>query len=81
MESNNTSQLIENKIYEIRGVNVMPDFDLAEIYGMETRVLKHSVKRNEKRFDGDDFMFQLTLDEYRFLRSQIVTLKTGTGRH
>ena len=51
---------IQNKIYEIRGQRVMLDFDLAEMYGTETRVLKQSVRRNLKRFTGDDFMFELT---------------------
>lgn len=59
----------------------MLDFDLAEMYGMETRVLKQAVRRNMARFEGHDFMFQLSMEEYRFLRSQIVTLKTGTGTH
>ncbi len=70
-------QIIQNKIYEIRGQRVMLDFDLAMIYGIETRVLKQSVKRNMKRFEGDDFMFQLTKEELS--RSQFVTLKTGRG--
>jgi len=50
--------LIKSKIYEIRGVKVMLDFDLAEIYGVETKVLNQSVKRNIDRFPSD-FMFQL----------------------
>ena len=61
----------ENKIYELRGVKVMFDFDLAEMYGMETKVLKQAVRRNIKRFDGDDFMFEVSLEELS--RSQIVT--------
>jgi hypothetical protein len=52
-------QLIQSKIYEIRGQRVMLDFDLAEMYGVETRVLNQAVKRNINRFP-DDFMFQLT---------------------
>lgn len=47
-------QLIQSKIYEIRGQKVMLDFDLAEMYGIETRVLKQAVRRNIKRFDGED---------------------------
>lgn len=70
-------QRIQNKIYEIRGQKVMMDFDLAEMYGIETRVLKQSVRRNLKRFSGDDFMFELTKDELS--RSQIVTLNKGRG--
>jgi len=70
--------VIQNKIYEIRNVKVMLDFDLAEMYGIETKVLKQSVKRNIKRFYGEDFMFELTNNEYNNLitsiRSQIVTL-------
>ena len=56
-------QLIQEKIYEFRGQKVMLDFDLAEIYGIETRVLKQAVKRNLKRFAGEDFMFELTKEE------------------
>jgi len=61
---------IENKIYEIRGVQVMLDFDLARMYEVETRVLNQAVKRNNKRFP-EDFMFQLTKEEWSML-SQIV---------
>lgn len=75
-------QIIQNKIYEIRGQRVMLDFDLAELYGTETRVLKQAVKRNIQRFEGDDFMFQLTKEEVNmFSRSQFVTLKTGRGHN
>ncbi len=63
---------IENKIYIIRGQKVMMDFDLAELYGVETRVLNQAVKRNTDRFP-EDFMFTLTLDELENRRSQIVT--------
>jgi hypothetical protein len=73
-------QLIKNKIYEIRGHKVMLDFDLAELYETETKVLKQSVRRNLERFP-DDFMFELTKTELYALRSQIVTLETGRGRH
>lgn len=73
----NSLKLIQSKIYEIRGQKVMLDFDLAEIYGIETRILKQSVRRNIKRFEGDDFMFELTKDELS--RSQFVTLKQGRG--
>lgn len=58
----------------------MLDSDLAEMYGMETKVLKQSVKRNLKRFPSD-FMFELTKEEYASLRSQFVTLKKGRGQH
>lgn len=49
---------IKNLIYEIRGQRVMLDFDIAAMYGIETRVLKQAVRRNLKRFDGEDCMFQ-----------------------
>ena len=70
-------QVIQNKIYEIRGIKVMLDFDLAEMYQVETKVLKQAVKRNIQRFPVD-FMFELTKPEYDFLRSQIVTLENHT---
>lgn len=70
-------QVIQSKIYEIRGQRVMLDFDLAEMYGIETRVLKQAVRRNLKRFSGDDFMFELTKDELS--RSQFVILNKGRG--
>ena len=73
-------QLIQSRIYTIRGCKVMIDFDLAEMYGIETRVLKQAVRRNIDRFDGDDFMFELTPDEVlEFSRSQFVTLNRGRG--
>ena len=70
--------IIQSKIYEIRGYKLMLDFDLAEIYGIETKVLKQAVRRNMQRFEGEDFMFELTKNEVS--RSQIVTLnKKGRG--
>ncbi|HEX9928389.1 MAG TPA: ORF6N domain-containing protein [Pyrinomonadaceae bacterium] len=65
---------IENKIYQIRDLKVMLDTDLAEIYGVEARVLNQAVKRNISRFPSD-FMFQLSADEFEELRSssQFVT--------
>ena len=62
---------IQGKIYEIRGIRVMLDFDLAEIYQVPTKALKQAVKRNMKRFPPD-FMFELTKQEWNILRSQIV---------
>ena len=62
---------IKRKIYEIRGQRVMLDFDLAELYQVETRVLNQAVKRNIARFP-DDFMFQLTDLEWSFISSQFV---------
>lgn len=79
MDQNNSLLVIENKIYELRGVKVMFDFDLAEMYGMETKVLKQAVRRNIKRFEGDDFMFEVSLEELS--RSQIVTLNKGRGQN
>jgi hypothetical protein len=58
--------IIQNKIYEIRGVKVMLDFDLAEMYDVPTKVLKQAVKRNMKRFPID-FMFELTKNEWKEL--------------
>ncbi|MEG1007569.1 MAG: ORF6N domain-containing protein [Bacteroides sp.] len=72
-------QRIQNKIYEIRGQKVMLDFDLAEMYQVETRVLNQAVKRNIKRFPPD-FMFQLTTDEWEILKSQFVISSWGGTR-
>ncbi len=72
-------ETIIDKIYIIREKKVMIDRDLAELYGVDTRVLNQAVKRNLKRFP-DDFMFQLTDEEFRNLRSQIVTSSWGGSR-
>ena len=73
-------QVIQSKIYEIRGQKVMLDFDLAEMYGTETKRLKEAVRRNMDRFEGDDFMFELTNEEITELsRTQFATLKKGRG--
>lgn len=69
---------IGQRIYVIRGRQVMLDEDLADLYGVETRVLVQQVKRNAKRFPAD-FMFQLTKVEAEALRSQIVTSNIGRG--
>jgi chromosome segregation ATPase len=71
---------IEQKIHEIRGEKVMLDFDLAELYQTETKRLKEQVRRNVERFPSD-FMFELTKEEYNFLRSQIATLEKGKGKY
>lgn len=84
---------IKNKIFTIRGLQVMLDRDLAELYEVETKVFNQAVKRNENRFP-DDFRFQLSEAEYQNLRSQIVTsseqnslrsqsvtLKSNRGKH
>jgi hypothetical protein len=73
-------ELIKNSILEIRGKKVMLDMDLAKIYQVETRALKQAVRRNIDRFP-QDFMFQLTKEEWSILRSQIVTLEVGKGNH
>ena len=65
-------QVIQNKIYEIRGHKVMLDFDLAELYEVQTKVLNQAVKRNIQRFPSD-FMFRLTVDEWETLRSHSAT--------
>lgn len=73
-------QIIQNKIYEIRGQRVMLDFDLAGLYGSETKRLKEAVRRNMERFEGNDFMFQLAKDEIEILsRTQFATLNKTRG--
>lgn len=71
---------IESRIFIIRGQKVMLDADLAELYGVEIRALNQAVKRNAERFP-EDFMLQLTSEEFAALRSQIVILKNGRGQH
>ncbi len=73
----NDLDIIRSKIYEIRGQKVMLDFDLAAMYGVETGQLKRAVRRNMERFEGDDFMFELTKDELS--RCQIGILNRGRG--
>ncbi len=70
---------IQNLIYEIRGLKVMLDSDLAALYQVQTKVLNQTVKRNLKRFPAD-FMFQLTKEEFLNLKSQIVTSSWGGVR-
>ncbi len=72
--------LIQSKIYEIRGQKVMLDFDLAEMYEVETKRLKEAVKRNASRFPAD-FMFALTQKEFQGLRSQFATSNRGGTRY
>ena len=72
---------IQEKIYFIRGQKVMLDSDLAEIYGYETKMFNRQVKRNIEKFEGDDFMFQLTDEEvYELSRYHFGTLNNGQGR-
>jgi len=76
-----TDNKIVERIYLLRGQKVMIDKDLAEMYGVDTKVLNQAVNRNVQRFP-DDFMFQLTNNEWQSLRSQFVTLEEiGRGRY
>ena len=71
--------IVANKIYEIRGQKVMLDSDLAELYNSETKRLNEQVGRNRDRFPPD-FMFQLTEEEWRNLKSQFATSSWGGRR-
>jgi len=71
-------EIVMSKIHLIRGQKVMIDRDLAELYGVQTRVFKQAVRRNINRFPGD-FMFELLPAEWDSLRSQIVTLRQDAG--
>lgn len=71
-------QTIQNRIYEIRGERVMLDFDLAQLYEVETRILNQAVKRNIERFP-EDFMFQLTPNEYTSIKQQIEMVQQGSS--
>ncbi len=73
-------QVIQNKIYEIRGQWVMLDFDLAVLYDTETKRLKEAVRRNNARFPSD-FMFELSPDEWKILRTQFATSSWGGLRY
>ena len=75
----NDIQIIQSKIYEIRGQRVMLDFDLAKAYGVETAQLKRQVRRNLERFEGDDFMFEVYHDE--ILRCHNGTSSWGGNRY
>ena len=81
----NEVMTIQNRIFEIRGQRVMLDRDLAELYGVETKQLVRQVKRNIERFEGEDFMFELTNQEYNTLitslRCQIGTSNRGGNRY
>ena len=73
-------EIIEGKIFLIRGKKVILDKDIAELYDVETKILNQAVKRNIERFP-EDFMFQLTKEELNNLRSQIVTSRWGGDRY
>lgn len=75
-----SAKIIKSKIFEIRGQKVMLDVDLAEMYEVETKRLKESVKRNITRFPSD-FMFTLTQKEFQGLRSQFATSNRGGTRY
>ncbi len=71
---------IASQVLFVRGEKVLLDFHLAELYEVETRVLKQQIRRNIERFP-EDFMFELSKKEWDSLRSQFVTLNTGRGQH
>ena len=75
-----TEELLREKLYEIRGVKVMLDSDLAEIYGYTTKALNQQVKNNNDRFDSE-FTFKLTQEEWKDLRSKNLTSSWGGSRH
>ncbi len=72
---------LKDKIYTIRGQQVMLDFDLAEIYGYETKNFNRQVKNNIERFEGEDFMFRLTKEEFDNLRCRNFTSSWGGSRY
>lgn len=76
----NNLEIITNKIHIIRNQKVMLDYDLAALYEVETKRLKEAVKRNIERFP-EDFMFELTKDEFDNLRTQIATSSYGGTRY
>ena len=81
LSKENQLALIQSRIYELRGRRIMIDSDLAELYDVETKNLKRAVRSNIERFP-DDFMFELTKEEYESLRRNFFTLKkTGRGQH
>ncbi len=73
-------EAVMDKIYLIRGKKVMLDRDLGQLYNVETKVLKQAVRRNKDRFP-DDFMFELSNEEFTILRSQFVTSRWGGARY
>lgn len=75
-----TTDFIAGKIYFLRGEKVLLDSDLGMLYGVQTKALKQAVRRNRERFPPD-FMFELSVAEWRALRSQFVTLENGRGKY
>lgn len=76
----NSIEAMDKYIFVIRGENVMLDVDIAQLYGIETRILIQAINRNLERFPAD-FMFQLTKDEFINLRSQFVISSWGGRRY
>ena len=74
-------KVLQSKIYIVRGQQVMLDSDLAEIYGYETKNFNRQVKNNIERFEGDDFMFRLTKEEFDDLRCKNFTSSWGGSRY
>lgn len=74
------TERIQSKVFQIRNEKVLLDRDLAEMYGVETRVLKQAVRRNKDRFP-EDFMFELSDEEFEILRNQIGTTSWGGTRY
>lgn len=79
-DNNLPTERITGKILKLRGMKVMLDRDLAELYGVETKALKQAIRRNITRFP-DDFMFELSKQEFINLRSQFVTSRWGGTRY
>ena len=75
------AETIKEKIYNIRNQKVMLDFELAEIYGYETKNFNRQIKNNIEKFDGEDFMFRLTADEFKNLRCKNFTSSWGGSRY
>lgn len=73
-------EIVQSRIYSIRGRKVMLDSDIAELYGVETKRVNEGVKNNPDKFPSD-FYFELNDEEQEFLRSKFSTLKTGRGRN
>ena len=73
-------KVVLDKICVVRGEKVMLDRDLAQLYNVETKVLKQAVRRNIDRFPAD-FMFELSNEEFTILRSQFVTSSWGGARY
>ena len=75
------TETIKEKIYNIRNQKVMLDFELAEIYGYETKNFNRQIKNNIEKFEGEDFMFRLTADEFKNLRCKNFTSSWGGSRY